>query len=153
MPPTRLITMTLSVTRSKIGLGSSQICRGLARRALSTSKRLATSSLKSSSSQMVSPNSSTRAGGFESAVIGIYPTSRGATQASTRSSDVTFRRIPGRWTFTTTGVPSSSSASWTWAIEADANGRSLIEAKVSLIGPSSRVRTFLMKCSIVSTGT
>ena len=96
------------------------------------------SSRKSSSSQMVSANSSTSAGGLASAAIGIRPTSSGAIAAMTCRSRWTWLRMVGRCTFTTTGVPSCSVAPWTWAIDAAAIGvRSKVAKIDSMLAPSS----------------
>ena len=49
--------------------------------------------------------------------------------------------MPGRWTLNTTWVPSSSSAVWTWAIDADARGFSTILVnRAARSGPRSSCR-------------
>ena len=91
---------------------------------------------KSSSSVIVSANSSTSAGGLASAVIGMRPTSFGAIHASTARSRSTRLRMRGRCTLTMTRVPSTSRASCPWAMEA-AGGLSVEWAKRSSSGPNS----------------
>ena len=80
------------------------------------------SSRKSSSSAIVSANSSTSAGGLASAATGMRPTRNGATHAITARSWRTSRATDGRCTFTTTASPVTSVAACTWAIDAAANG-------------------------------
>ena len=86
------------------------------------STMLAASMRKSSSSTIVSANSSTSAGGLASEAIGIRPTRNGAIQLITRRSLCTRRATAARCTLTTTSSPVSSVAACTWAIEAAASG-------------------------------
>ena len=60
---------------------------------------------KSSSSVIVSANSSTRAGGLASAATGMRPTVNGAIHAMTRRSLCTSCPTEGRCTLTTTSSP------------------------------------------------
>ena len=68
-------------------MGNSQVFLGFDFKALSISKRFDTSSWKSNSSQIVSANNSTKAGGLVKAAIGIRPTNFGASHA------ITFRSL------------------------------------------------------------
>ena len=86
------------------------------------SSMFSASSRKSSSSAMVSANSSTSAGGLASAATGIRPTRCGASQAITARSFARARPPSGRCTLTTTSLPSRRRAACTWAIEAAASG-------------------------------
>ncbi len=86
------------------------------------SSMFAASIRKSSSSMIVSPNSSTSVGGLASAATGMRPTRCGASHAITFRSLRTSEATVVRWTFTTTCSPVSSVAAWTWAIEAAASG-------------------------------
>ena len=86
---------------------------------------------------MVSAKSSTRAGGLASAATGIRPTRCGASQAMTARSWCTRADTDGRWTLTTTGVPSRRVAACTWAMEAAASGVCSTEAKAEERGPPS----------------
>ena len=93
---------------------------------------------KSSSSVIVSANSSTRAGGLARAAMGMRPTRNGASHAMTFRSACTRRATDGRWTLTTTRSPVTSVAACTWAIEAAASGVRSIWANTACSGrPSS----------------
>ena len=105
------------------GRSGSRAGRG-GRTCRATSNMFSASRRKSSSSVIVSANSSTRAGGLASAAIGMRPTRNGASHDMTLRSSNTFVRIPGRWTLTTTSSPVIRWAAWTCAIEAAARGTS-----------------------------
>ncbi|CAB4584360.1 unannotated protein [freshwater metagenome] len=100
---------------------------------------------KSSSSTIVSANSSTSAGGLASAAMGMRPTRCGASHAITRRSLRTNWLTLGRCTFTTTSSPVRSTAACTWAMEAAASGvRSKLWNRSSRRpprSPSTTVRT------------
>ena len=91
---------------------------------------------KSSSSTIVSANSSTSAGGLASAATGMRPTRCGASQAIARRSVCTRRATSGRWTLTTTSSPVRRRAAWTWAIDAAASGVSVERLEDVLERPS-----------------
>ena len=91
---------------------------------------------KSSSSTIVSANSSTSAGGLASAATGIRPTRCGASHAIARRSVCTRRPTAGRCTFTTTSSPVCSRAAWTWAIDAAAIARPVERGEHLLERPS-----------------
>ena len=61
---------------------------------------------------------------------------------STAASRATTSSIPGRWTFTTTGVPSTSTARWVCPIDAAASGSNSNDANARSTGsPSSASST------------
>ena len=98
---------------------------------------------KSSSSLMVSANSSTSAGGLASAATGMRPTRCGASHAMARRSARTSSCTCGRCTLTTTVSPVRRRAAWTWAIDAAASGRRSNHSKVaSSVAPRSASTTW-----------
>ena len=138
MPSSRSITSTRRVT--SVGCGRGTI---VARCSVSASTRAMSSMFcasrqKSSSSTIVSANSSTSAGGFASAATGIRPTSRGASHDIARMSSRTSRATCGRCTFTTTSSPVRNRAACTWAIDAAAIG---VRSKRSNTSSSERPRS------------
>ena len=100
------------------------------------SSMFSASSRKSSSSTMVSANSSTRAGGFARAATGMRPTRCGAIHAITAMSRSMRSRTRGRCTLTTTSSPLARVATCTWAIEAAASGASSKRRNTSLERPA-----------------
>ena len=114
---------------------------------------LAASIRKSSSSTIVSANSSTSAGGLANEAIGIRPTRCGASHAITRRSLCTSRATLGRCTFTTTCSPVCSVAACTWAIDAAASGARSNEEKTLSSGTPRSSSTTLRTSSNVSAGT
>ena len=122
MPSSRSITSTRRVT--SVGCGRGTI---VARWLVSASTRAMSSMFcasrqKSSSSTIVSANSSTSAGGLASAATGMRPMSRGASHDIARMSSRTRRATCGRCTFTTTSSPVRRRAACTCAIDAAAIG-------------------------------
>ncbi len=89
------------------------------------------SSRKSSSSTIVSANSSMSAGGLASAATGMRPMRCGASHDIASMSSRTRRAICGRCTLTTTSSPVRSRAACTCAIDAAAIGVRSNEANTS----------------------
>ena len=115
-----------------------------------TSTMLAASIRKSSSSTIVSANSSTSAGGLANAATLMRPIMNGAIHAITRKSRRTSRDTLSRCTFTTTSSPVRSVALCTCAIDAAASDmRSNDEKTSSMRAPkscSTMVRTVSHGC-------
>ena len=113
---------------------------------------LSASSRKSSSSLMVSANSSTSAGGLARAATGMRPTRWGASHAMARRSARTSSCTCGRCTLTTTVSPVRSRAAWTWAIDAAASGRRSNHSKVaSSVAPRSASTTWRTVANVSAT--
>ena len=141
-PSSRSITSIRRVTSVGWGRGTTKSRWSSAAKIMAMSSMFSASRRKSSSSRIVSAKSSTRAGGLASAATGMRPTRCGASHAITARSWRTRAETEGRWSFTTTGVPSRSVAAWTWAIDAAANEvRSTDENTVPMGCPSSSVST------------
>ena len=137
------MTSTRRVTSSGWGRGTTTVRWPVPANTSAMSSMFWASSRKSSSSTMVSANSSTRAGGFVSAATGIRPTRNGAIQAMAAMSRRTSGATRLRWTLTTTRSPVRSVAEWTWAMDADARGVRSNEVNTSASGrprSSSMVR-------------
>ena len=114
---------------------------------------LAASTRKSSSSTIVSANSSTSAGGLASAATGMRPTRCGASHAIARRSVCTSRPTSGRCTLTTTSSPVCSCAACTWAIDAAAIGRVSNDVNTASSGRPSSDSTVRRTTSNGSAGT
>ena len=133
-PSSRSITSMRRVTSVGWGRGTTKSRWSSAAKVMAISSMFSASRRKSSSSMIVSANSSTSAGGLASAATGMRPTRCGASHAITARSWRTRAETEGRWTFTTTGVPSRSVAACTWAMEAAASGTRSTEANTARMG-------------------
>ena len=148
-PSSRSITSIRRVTSVGCGRGTTKSRCSSAAKVAATSSMFSASSRKSSSSTIVSAKSSTRAGGLASAATGIRPTRWGASHAMTARSWRTRADTDGRWTLTTTGVPSHRVAACTCTMEAAASGLRSTAEKTDESGlPSSSVST----CSTTDQG-
>ncbi len=137
------ITSTRRVTSSGWGRGTTMVRWPVPANTSAMSSMFWASRRKSSSSTMVSANSSTRAGGLVRAATGMRPTRNGAIQAMAAMSRRTSGATRLRWTFTTTRSPVRRVAECTWAMEAEAMGELSKEVKTSARGrprSSSTVR-------------
>ncbi len=85
---------------------------------------------------MVSPNSSTRAGGLASAATGIRPTRSGAIQLIAARSRRTKVATSGRCTLTTTASPSAQSRRVDLGDRRGGDGRALELAELLFEGPA-----------------
>ena len=119
------MTSTRRVTSSGWGRGTTTVRWPVPANTSAMSSMFWASSRKSSSSTMVSANSSTRAGGLVSAATGMRPTRNGAIQAMAAMSRRTSGATRLRCTLTTTRSPVRRVAAWTWAIDAEAIGRAV----------------------------
>ena len=131
------MTSMRRVTSVGWGRGTTKSRCSSAAKVMAMSSMFSASSRKSSSSMIVWAKSSTRAGGLASAATGMRPTRCGANQAMTARSWRTRSATDGRCTLMTTGVPSSSVAGCTCAMEAAASGVRPTEAKTEEMGPPS----------------
>ena len=101
-PSRRSMTSTRRVTSRGWGRGTTMACWPVSARTRATSSMFWASSRKSSSSTMVSANSSTSAGGLARAATGMRPTRSGAIQLMAARSRRTSVATSGRCTLTTT---------------------------------------------------
>ena len=131
------MTSMRRVTSTGCGRGTTKSRWSSEAKVMAMSSMFSASRRKSSSSVMVSANSSTSAGGLARAATGMRPTRWGASQAMTARSWCTRAATEGRCTLITTGVPSRSVAAWTCAMEAAASGVGSTEANTEWTGPPS----------------
>src|SRR5665213_955338 len=144
------ITRTRRVTSSGWGRGTTTVRWPVTAKTPAMSSMFWASRRKSSSSTMVSANSSTRAGGLVRAVTGMRPTRNGAIQAMAAMSSRTMGATRLRCTLTTTRSPVRRVAAWTWAMEAEAMGVRSNEVNTSARGrprSSSTVRRTTVNAS------
>mmetsp|Transcript_75774 Transcript_75774/g.234509 ORF Transcript_75774/g.234509 Transcript_75774/m.234509 type:complete len:274 (+) Transcript_75774:392-1213(+) len=122
-PRNRSMVSTRSEDASRYGFGAAATAaRLLSSRNPRKTSRFCSSLPKSSSSSMELRISEMRSTKDERDSCGFrYSSTLAAMRRKPRSACIT-PRTPGFWTFTTTSSPERSTAAWTCAIEADANG-------------------------------
>ena len=101
--------------------------------------RLSASVRKSSSATKLVRNESRKSTKANRRPTSVVASTTRARSASTCRSLRTVSAMPGRWTFTTTSVPSPRRARCTWATEAAARGSSSKAAKTSSTGDAELV--------------